>query len=187
MKKTFRTEIRRTFLLERLPGPLNPASEHLQFFDNYIENTALRIRTCRSPKTKEWRWSLEKRKPAAEGDNSIWHVSEIELDEAEHTAFEYFEGREISKNERIETNELRFNRYFYEYQGKQVEIDIFLNPLFGLNIAKVFFESEEERDSFEMPAFAAIETTQNPFFNGSSLLGKTIDDIKNALSKRAGQ
>ena len=63
-----------------------------------------------------------------------------------HQAFEQFEGRKIKQNERAETNELRFNRYFYDYQGKQVEIDIYLGKaLWGLILGRIYF------DSLDMP------------------------------------
>lgn len=183
MKKTFRTEIRRIFLTEGLPSPLKTADEHLQFFDNYLENTNLRLRTVRSPKNKEWQWILEKRTLVNSSDFTTWEVSEIYLDETEHALFEQFEGREISKNERLETNELRFNRYFYEYQNYQIEIDIFLNPLWGLNLAKVFFETVEEKKAFQKPDFLVFEVTENEFFIGKNLVGKTLADVRAEISR----
>jgi hypothetical protein len=183
MNKNYRTELRRVFLFGELPEPLTRASEHLQFFDNYIENTRLRLRTIRSPQTKEWQYILEQRFPAEEGDLSRWQVAEIHLDEAEHAAFEQFEGREIRRNERVESSELRFNRYFFESNGKRLELDVFLNPLWGLNLAKAFFDSEEEMKNFPMPEFALAEVTQNSFFTGSNLVGKTIADVQAELAK----
>lgn len=183
MNKNYRTELRRVFLFEELPAPLTRASEHLQFFDNYIENTRLRLRTIRSPKTDVWTFVLEQRFPSDENDLSRWNVSEIFLNEAEHGVFEIFEGREISKNERVESNELRFNRYFVEDKGKRLELDLFLNPLWGLNTAKVFFETEAEMKSFAMPSFAVTEVTQNKFFTGANLVGKTIADVQSELAK----
>jgi hypothetical protein len=59
MNETFRTELRRLFLFQNLPAPLTAASSHLQIFDNYIENTRLRIRSVRSPETKEWTFVLQ--------------------------------------------------------------------------------------------------------------------------------
>jgi hypothetical protein len=184
MNKTFGTEIRRTFLLERLPEPLKPADDHLQFFDNYIDNTRLRLRTIRSPrapKPQEWTYVLEQRFPVSE-DFRAWNVSEIFLNEQEHYIFEQFEGREVRTNERVETNELRFNRYFYDFEGKKIEIDIFLQPLWGLNIAKVYFETIEESKAFEKPHFAVLEVTQDEFFLGKNLVGKTIIDIQEKLA-----
>jgi hypothetical protein len=178
----YRLELRRVFLARELPAPLTRASAHLQFFDNYIRETRLRLRTIRSPQTRAWTWILEQRFAPDENDLSRWQVAEIYLNEAEHAALEIFEGREVKRNERVETNELRFNRYFYEAGGKQIEIDVFLNPLWGLNTAKVFFESEEEMENFQPPDFAIAEVTQNRFFTGANLLGKTFEDIRSRLT-----
>ncbi|HLM00779.1 MAG TPA: hypothetical protein VK400_06965 [Pyrinomonadaceae bacterium] len=178
----YRTELRRVFLVRELPAPLTRASEHLQFFDNYIRDTRLRLRAIRSPQTRAWNWILEQRFPAREDDLSRWQVARIHLSEAEHAAFEIFEGREIKKNERVETSELRFNRYFYDFDGRQIEIDLFLNPLWGYNPAKVFFETEEEMKNFQLPDFALAEITQNEFFLGPNLLGKTFEDVRAEIS-----
>lgn len=181
MDKTYRIEWRRVFLLRDLPAPLTRASEHLQIFDNYIENTRLRLRSIRAPKTKEWTWILEQRTQWREEDFSAWKISEICLDEAEHQAFELFEGREVRKNERVETNELRFNRYFFEANGKSFEIDFYLNPLWGLSLAKVLFDSENEMKNFAAPDFCLTEVTQNEFFLGRNLVGKTFADVQKIL------
>jgi len=177
----YRIELRRVFLLRQLPAPLTRASEHLQFFDNYISDTRLRLRTIRSPQTKQWTWILEQRFAPDENDLSRWRVAEIHLNEAEHAALEIFEGREVKKNERVETNELRFNRYFYDFGDGQMEIDVFLNPLWGLNTAKVFFESEEAMKNFAPPDLVIAEVTQNRFFTGANLLGKTFADVRSEL------
>jgi len=178
MNEYFRTELRRVFLIRDLPEPLTRASSHLQIFDNYIENTRLRLRSIRSPETKLWNYILEQRFPVDEKDLSVWRVSEIFLNEAEHQAFEQFEGREIKKNERVETNEVRFNRYFYEYKGKEIALDVFLGALWGLNLAKVFFETNEEMEKFEKPEFALLEVTNNLFLSGGNLVGKNILEMK---------
>jgi hypothetical protein len=180
----YRLEMRRVFLVRELPAPLTRADAHLQFFDNYIRDTRLRLRTIRSPQTREWNWILEQRFPLDAADLSRWQVSEIHLDEAEHAAFEIFEGREVKKNERVETNELRFNRYFYDFDDKQIEIDLFLNPLWGYNPAKVFFETEAEMKNFTPPDFAIAEITQNEFFLGQNLLGKTFEDVRAELAAK---
>ena len=177
MNDYFRTELRRVFLIRDLPEPLTRASSHLQIFDNYIENTRLRLRSTRSPETKKWTYILEKRFPADEKDLSVWRVSEIFLNEDEHQVFEQFEGREIGKNERVETNEVRFNRYFYNYKGKEIVLDVFLGTLWGLNLAKVFFETKEEMEKFEKPEFAVVEMTNNPALSGENLIGKNILEV----------
>ena len=182
MNKTHRTELRRVFLIEDLPAPLTRADRHLQIFDNYIENTRLRLRSVRVPETKEWTWILQQREPLAE-NLSEWKISEIFLNEAEHHALEIFEGREVRANERVETNEIRKNRYFYESDGKQIEIDVFLGELWGLNLAKICFEGLEELREFKTPPFAILEVTKNEFFGGENLIGRTFADVRAEFEK----
>ena len=165
-------------MIRDLPEPLTRASSHLQIFDNYIENTRLRLRSVRVPETKQWTYILEQRFSVDEKDLSIWKTSEILLNEAEHAVFEQFEGREIRTNERVETNEVRFNRYFYEYNARQLAIDAFLGVLWGLNLVKVFFATEEEMKIFEKPDFVLAEVTNEPFFTGANLVGKNLSDAK---------
>lgn len=183
MNKTSRIELRRVFLLQNLPEPLTRASEHLQFFDNFIENTRLVLRSIRAPHTKEWTWILEQREPVKADDLSVWRISEIYLNETEHQAFEQFEGREVQKNERVETNELRFNRYFYDESETKYEIDVFLNPIWGLTLATVYFDSEAEMHDFTSPIFALAEVTQNEFFIEKNLIGKTFADVQTEFEK----
>lgn len=181
---SYQTSFERTFLLEKLPEPLTRASDHLQFFDNYIENTRLCLRTIRAPKSDEYTYILEQKFPANENDLSIFKLSRIYLNEAEHEAFAQFEGREIKKNERIETNEIRFNRYFYDYQDKQIEIDVYLGKeIWGLILGRISFDSAEEMKKNELPEFAVLEVTQNIFFADENLIGKTFADVQNEFAR----
>lgn len=176
MDKTSQTELRRVFLIENLPAPLTRASRHLQIFDNYIENTRLRLRSVRAPETKTWTWILQQRAPLE--DLSKWKISEIYLNETEHQAFEIFEGREVKTNERVETNEIRKNRYFFDFNEKEIKIDLFLGELWGLILAEINFETAEEMRAFEVPPFFVLEVTQNKFFVGENLIGKTFADVR---------
>ena len=183
MDKTYQTELRRAFLIAELPEPLTRASQHLQIFDNYIGNTRMRLRSVRAPHTKEWTFVLQQRFPLDESDLSKWKTAQIYLNEAEHAAFEHFEGREIRKNERAESSEIRKNRYFYDLDGRQIEIDLYLGDLWGLQIAKAYFETEEETQDFELPPFAILDVTHNRFFTGENLVGKTFTDVKAEFEK----
>lgn len=184
---TYKIQFERVFLLEKLPESINRADEHLQFFDNFIEKTRLCLRTIRAPKTNQYTYILEQKFPTDEKDLSVWKVSQIFLNEAEHEAFEPFEGRAIKQNERVETNEIRFNRYFYNYQNKQVEIDVFLGKaLWGLILARISFETFAEMQDFEQPVFAVLDVTQNKFFMGENLIGKTFADVQAEFIKEVG-
>lgn len=182
MDKTYADEFRRTFLLQNLPETVERSSSHLQIFDNYIENTRLRIRSVRSPETKEWTFILQQRFPVNE-QLSHWKIAEIYLNENEHTIFEPFENREIKKNERVESNEIRKNRYFLDLDGKQISIDLFLGDLWGLILAKAEFETEKELLDFETPKFSILEVTDDPFFIGGNLVGKNFTDVQEEFKK----
>lgn len=185
MSKTCRIELRRAFLIETLPAPLTRASPHLQIFDNYIENTRLRLRSIRQPETKEWTWILQQRERLE--NLHEWKISEIFLNEAEHQQLEIFEGREVKKNERVETNEIRKNRYFYDYGDKQIEIDVYLGALWGLNVGQVYFENERQLNDFHLPPIAVLEITNDEFFDGATLVGKTFADVQARFAKLKGE
>jgi CYTH domain-containing protein len=170
MDKTYRRELRRLFLLEHLPEPLTRADAHLQIFDNYLENTRLRLRSVRVPETKDWTWIFQQRF-ATDASGAVWKIAEIYLNEAEYHVFEQFEGREIRKN-----------RYFYESDGRQIEIDVFLGRLWGVNIARVSFETDEEMRDFAFP-FAVLEVTANEFFFGEHLVEATFADVQNEVAR----
>lgn len=175
--KTYRTEFARRFLLEHLPEPLTRASFHWQIFDNYIEHTRLRLRSVRNPETKEWERALQRRFPAAEADLAAWKVTEMPLDESEYHIFEPLEGREIRKN-----------RYFFEDENRMIEIDVFLGKLWGLNLARVEFESAAGLKDYTAPSFVVAEVTNNAFFSGEELVDKSFEDVQREFAKMvAGQ
>jgi len=166
------TELHRLFLIERLPEPLTRASAHLQLFDNYIENTRIRLRNIRDPYSKTWTRILQQRFAAVEGEYAVTKLAELHLNNAEYAIFERFEGREIRKN-----------RYFHEFDGVSFAFDVYLGPLWGLNTARVDFEDREPLESFIPPPFAVFEVTNDPFFNGENLVTKTFADIQNEVAR----
>lgn len=172
MNKTGRTEYRRYYLIESLPEPLTRASEHVQFFDNYIANTRIRIRTIRFPDTKAWQWLMQQRDWAEPESNRVCRVSDMELNEAEHAQFETFEGTEIRKN-----------RYTIEIGGRHFSFDVYLGKLWGLNRAAVSFNSFEELNAFPHPGDAYLEVTDNPFFRDENIVELTFEDIQTAVAR----
>lgn len=172
MNKTAENEWSRLFLIESLPDPLTPASAHLQIFDNYIENTRLRLRSVRDPSSKTWSRSLQQR--FATDEKGLIKTAEIHLNDDEYAAFEGFEGREIRKN-----------RYFHEFDGRMFAFDVYLGNLWGLNTAKVDFGDAEQAGSFIPPRFAVFEVTDDPFFTGRELLSISFADVQARLSSRS--
>ena len=172
MDKTSKTEIHRSFLIESLPEPLARASSHIQIFDDYVENTRIRLRSIRNPQTNEWTRILQQRFPFAENDLSFLKIAEIYLNEDEYNKFKGFEGREIRKN-----------RYFHEFDGKMFAFDVYLGKLWGLNMARVEFESADDLRKFEPPPFLVFEVTDNPFFFGQRLVSKEFADVQMEVAR----
>ncbi len=172
MDKTYRTELFRTFLIEALPEPLTRSSSHLQFFDNYIANTRIRLRSIRVPETNEWTYLLQQRSPVIDADNARWKIAEMRLDEAEHAQFEIFEGTEIRKN-----------RYFHEFDSRMFSFDVYLGTLWGLNRARVDFENEDELREFRPPPFAIFEITNVSFFDDANLVHQTLETVRKAITQ----
>ena len=170
MDKTAQNEWHRLFLIDCLPEPLNPASSHLQLFDNYIPNTRIRLRAIRDPYEKTWTRMLQQRFTV--GNETLATLAEIHLNDDEYAAFERFEGREIRKN-----------RYFHEFDLVIFAFDVYLGNLWGLNTAKVDFETREAMESFVPPPFAVFEVTGDAFFAGSSLVERTFADVQTEVAR----
>jgi hypothetical protein len=175
MDKTAHTELHRLFLIRGLPEPLTPASSHLQIFDNYIENTRMRIREIRDPYTKVWTRILQQRFPINDEHPAVSKLAEMYLNDDEFTVFEHFKGREIRKN-----------RYFHEIDGVSVTFDVCLGPLWGLNTARVDFETIESLERFEPPPIFEYEVSDNTFFSGDDLVDRTFSDVQVEVAKLFG-
>lgn len=174
MNKTAETEFQRIFLIIGLPEPLTPASSHLQIFDNYIENTRLRLRLIRDPYTKLWTRILQQRFAFEQDELAVTKLAEIHLNDAEYAAFERFRGREIRKN-----------RYFHEFDRVVWSFDVYLGEARGLSIAKIEFDSIEDMTDFDPPPFALIEVTNDPFFAGANLVEKKFGEIQAEVARRS--
>lgn len=164
-----KTFYRRRFLLTDLPTPLTRASEHLQFFDNYLTETRLLLRQIRDPKTKMWTRQFVQE---FAGEDQ-WQISSaaIDLSEREYEVLSVFEG-----------NELRYNRYFYRLENGEMEIDMILNrELWNLVFGTIEFETETEMNSFSPPEFIVREITTDEFFAPQNLVDSTLEDVKKHL------
>lgn len=168
------TERERRFLLRELPEGLTRASEHVQIWDNYLTNTRLRLRKIRVPQTKQWTVKLTQKFAPAPPDFSRTLITNTYLTADEYEVLSVFEG-----------NEIRKNRYRYEFAGRTYSIDIFMGALWGLILAETSFETDAEMDNFKMPSFAFMDVTNQEMFTGGKLAYLTADDIRAELQRNA--
>jgi CYTH domain-containing protein len=165
-------ERERRYLLPDLPEGLTRADHHLQITDNYITGTRLRIRKVRDPRTNKWVVKFTQKFPANPGDLSQTIITNTYLNAIEAETLAIFEA-----------NEIRKNRYPFEFDGRKFSVDMFLGDLFGLVLAEVSFDTDEELESFPKPAFALAEVTNNEIFSGGKLSQLTFADIRREIER----
>jgi len=168
--KYARIERERRYLLQDLPEGLTRASPHLQITDNYITGTRLRLRKLRNPQTNKWTVKLTQKFAPNNEDLSRTVITNI-----------YLNALEVEMLAVSDANEIRKNRYPFEFAGRQFSVDMFLGDLFGLVLAEVSFATDEELKDYAKPSFAIAEVTNNELFTGGKLCQISFADIREAI------
>ena len=162
-----RLERERRYLLKDLPEGLTRASPHLQITDNYISGTRLRLRKVREPQSNKWTVKFTQKYAPNPADLSRCIITNTYLTAAESEVLAVFEA-----------NEIRKNRYPFEFAGRKFSIDLFLGDLFGLVLAETSFATDEELDSFPQPPFAVEDVTNDNLFSGGNLSVSTFAEVR---------
>jgi CYTH domain-containing protein len=170
--KYAKVERERRYLLQDLPEGLTRADRHLQITDNYITGTRLRLRKVRDPRTNKWTVKFTQKFAPDPQDFSRTIITNIYLNALEAETLSVFDA-----------NEVRKNRYPFEFEGRNFSVDMFLGDLFGLVMAEVSFETDEELNSFPKPKFAIADVTNIELFTGGRLCGLTFEDIRAEIAK----
>src|SRR5947207_2502940 len=144
--KYARVERERRYLLPDLPEGLSRADHHLQITDNYITGTRLRVRKVRDPRTNKWAVKFTQKFAPDPRDLSRTIITNTYLNAIEAETLSIFAA-----------NEIRKNRYYFEFDGRRFSIDMFLGDLFGLVLAEISFDTDDEMDNFVAPPFALVE------------------------------
>jgi CYTH domain-containing protein len=170
--KYARVERERRYLLADLPEGLTRADPHLQITDNYITGTRLRLRKVRDPRTNKWVVKFTQKFAPDPEDLSRTIITNTYLNALEAETLSVFD-----------TNEIRKNRYRFAFAGREFGVDMFLGDLFGLVLAEVSFETDEELDSFPQPPFALADVTNDPVFSGGRLCELTFAEVRQHISE----
>ena len=170
--KYARVERERRYLLQDLPEGLTRPDPHVQITDNYITGTRLRLRKLREPRTNKWTAKLTQKFAPDPRDFSRTIITNI-----------YLNAMEVETLGISDVNEIRKNRYPFEFEGRKWSADMFLGDLFGLVLAEVNFETDEELDSFPKPPFAVADVTNIELFTGGRLSELTFEDIREEMIK----
>ena len=171
--KYARVERERRYLLADLPEGVTRADHHLQITDNYITGTRLRIRKVRDPQTNKWVVKFTQKFAPDPEDLSRTIITTLYLNATEAETLSIFEA-----------NEIRKNRYYFDFEGRRFSIDMFLGDLFGLILAEVSFETAAELDVFPKPPFAIADVTKDVIFSGGKLSELTFADVRAEIQRR---
>ena len=171
--KYARVERERRYLLRDLPEGITRVDPHLQITDNYMTGSRLRLRKVREPRTNKWTAKLTQKFAPDPHDLSRTIITNTYLNALEAETFSTL----------FNSNEIRKNRYHFEFQGRQFSADMFLGDLFGLVLAEVSFETDEELDNFPIPAFAIADVTNEPLFSGGRLCELTFSDVRAEVAR----
>ena len=170
--KYARVERERRYLLQDLPEGLTRADPHLQITDNYITGTRLRLRKVREPRTNKWTVKFTQKFAPNPDDLSRTIITNTYLNALEAETLSVFN-----------TNEIRKNRYHFDFEGRRFSVDMFLGDLFGLVTAEVGFETDEELDNYRQPPFALADVTNIPLFSGGKLSELTFSEVREAIQR----
>jgi CYTH domain-containing protein len=170
--KYARVERERRYLLQDLPEGLTRADHHVQITDNYITGTRLRIRKVREPRTNKWVVKFTQKFAPEPADLSKTIITNTYLNATEAEVLSVFES-----------NEIRKNRYYFDYEGRRFNVDMFLGDLFGLVLAEVSFDTDEEMNGYQKPPFALADVTNNELFSGGKLCELTFAEVREEIQR----
>lgn len=160
-------EIERTYLAKHVPNGLKDC-ESREIIDIYIpkssDHPTLRIRKNDS------KYEMTKKQPISEGDSSVQREDTIILTESEFNSLNELNGKKVRKI-----------RYYYPYEGRTAEIDVFQDDLRGLILVDVEFGNVSDKDEFRIPEFCLVDVTQDDFIAGGMICGKNYSDIQGKL------
>lgn len=159
-------EIEVTYLAKYLPPGLEE-SPHSEIYDKLLTNDPVsRIRLRQQDDT----YNLTK-KTKPDSEDASTHIEQtIELSQTEFELMKTLPGLELHKT-----------RYFYDYNGLKMEVDVFQDNFEGLVTVECEFPTRREKDTFVMPDFCLVDVTQEKFI--SFAYGTTYEDFQDVLNK----
>lgn len=111
-----------------------------------------------------------KRRHAEDDPTAVWHTS-LYLDKAEFELLSTLPGRTLTKT-----------RWIVDIEGRPGAVDVFAGNLAGLILLEVDPGERARLTSFNPPAWAGPEVSDDEAFTGSSLAGLDADALEAILA-----
>ncbi len=161
-------ELEKTYLAKELPKDLK-SCEFKEIIDVYLpkesKHPELRLRKRGN------KYEMTKKTPLDENDKSVQEEQNIILSEIEFNAL----------NKQLAGKRVHKLRYYYDYNNKIAEFDVFQGDLEGLVVVEFEFANKKELEKFQIPYFCLVDITQELFIAGGMLCGKKYKDITSDL------
>ena len=158
--KYARVERERRFLVERLPGEMNPARVR-RIRDYYLDGTRLRLRE-QDEEGGSRVVKLTQKVPAPAHGAQQGFITTVYLNDDEFKVLARLPATELSKT-----------RYSFPPFG----IDVFEGELEGLLLAEAEFDSAAEAERLSIPSFIGCEVTHDPRFAGGQLVRASRTEV----------
>lgn len=162
-------ELEKTYLAKTLPTDLKDCLCK-EIVDLYlpanIEHPTLRLRKNGD------NLEITKKEPILGTGSSIQKESTIILNQAEYQVLSQIPAKKVRKL-----------RYYFDYQGRTAEFDVFQDDLTGLVVVEFEFTTETEKDNFPIPDFCLADITPEKFIAGGMICGKKYSDVEKELAR----
>jgi CYTH domain-containing protein len=99
----------------------------------------------------------------------------------------YLDRAEYERLTLLNASELTKKRYRYQHEGRQYSIDVFEEALQGLILAEIECQTMDDYQQLQLPSFADVEVTEDPFFTGGNLVTLSQKLLQAKLTKRFGE
>ncbi|EQD39375.1 hypothetical protein B1A_16882, partial [mine drainage metagenome] len=116
---------------------------------------------------------ITKKEPVEDKDSSKQLEQTIPLNALEYEELSQVKGKRVAKR-----------RYYYNYDSREAQVDVFQEALEGLVLVDFEFNKEADMNAFTaMPEFCLVDVTQEKAFAGGMLAGKSYKDIEGKLKE----
>ena len=163
------TELELTYLAKYIPTGLEN-SPSKRIVDVYYPRQSQRARVRLRQQGEQYEITKKVLAHGSDSSHQLEYTNELTKEEFE--ALAQSPGKRVVKR-----------RYFYSYQGRTAEIDVFEEELKGLVEVDFEFTDRDDQLAFEQPDFCLADVTQERFAAGGTLSGKTYQDIEADLER----
>jgi lactoylglutathione lyase len=144
------------------------------FDDLYIRHTHLRLRTLADSRTGSEFVKLTKKLESS--SPYVQRVASLPVSPMEHELISRMEGERITKQ-----------RFYHFHHGNVFSIDVFQGELSGLVLCEVETGSLETLMQVDVPDYAGIDVTEDPFFTGGRLSRTSRGELARKLATLVGR